>query len=307
MMHMRRYKKKLLLLVIIIGGIFLAFNGISVAKYVSSTVKDYYLKSRGFYFNSDHLGSVTTQNVDNLWDGESVEFNIRNNLNQEVISTYDIGYEVSCTVKGELSEYVACYLNGKGTNEDEGVLSSFQTCINNTGDGVDVSLLNKTECELGGYKWVYQIAKKDMYFDIVALDEGYEFSDVEVNVTVTSTYPYKKTLSGDFILHKRNIEEEEVTLDYKNYSNYGRLIISNSYPETKCVGIYWDASELVIDADMEKIPYYGTDEDGFVDEIRVEIDGKKSISYIFYKKDFAKTHNAEDFVIWESEGCDIND
>lgn len=306
-MNMRRYKKYGLILLLIVVGGFACYYGFTLAKYVSSSIWNYYLNSKGFYFSSDNLGNPTVKNVDNLWDGGSIKFNIRNNLNQEVITTYDIGYKATCTVKGDASAHVACYLNGTGTNEDEGVLSSFQTCVNNTGDQVDVSQMNKTECELGGYKWVSQIATKEMYFDIVVTDENYQLSDVEVDVVVTSTYPYKKTISGNFILHKRNIEEEAVTLDYKNYSNYDRLIISNSYSENKCVGIYWNSSELLIDANPEDFPYYGVDQDGFINEVRLRIDGQKSTSYIFYKKNLEKTHNVNDFVIWESDGCDNNE
>ena len=34
-------------------------------------------------------------------DGGSVYFNIKNNLNQTIITNYDIDYKVSCTIKGE--------------------------------------------------------------------------------------------------------------------------------------------------------------------------------------------------------------
>ena len=89
--------------------------------------------------------------------------------------------------------------------------------------------MNKTECELGGYKWVSQIATKEMYFDIVVTDENYQLSDVEVDVVVTSTYPYKKTISGNFILHKRNIEEEAVTFNASNRIHPQLLVIFISF------------------------------------------------------------------------------
>lgn len=296
---MQKYKKYIILsLLILIGGTIL-FYGLSFAKYVSNSVWDYYLQSKGFYFSSDYLAETPSQNVDNLWDGGSINFNLKNNLNENVISTYDIGYRVECTVLGDSAEDIDCYFNGTELNTQEGVLSSFQTCINNTLDEVDVSLFNKTECELGGYDWINQIAVKDLYFDLVSKNEELDLVDVVVNIKVTSTYPYKKSISGDFILHKRNVEEEKVTIDLKNYSNYDRLVVSNSYLKTKCVSINWDPDKLLLGNDEKDFISYIVDGNNYISGIKLNIDGKESKSYIFYKKDFNSIYNINDFTINE--------
>ncbi|MDD2181342.1 MAG: hypothetical protein PHW32_03120 [Bacilli bacterium] len=296
---MQKYKKYIVLsLLILVGGTIL-ISGLSFAKYVSNSVWDYYLQSKGFYFSSDYLAEIPLQNVDNLWDGGSVNFNIKNNLNENVITTYDIGYQAECSVVGDLTEDIDCYLNGTESNIQEGVLSSFQTCINNTLDEVDVSLFTKTECELGGYEWIHQIAVKDLHFDVVSQNEEITLEDVLINIKVTSTYPYKKTISGDFILHKRNVEEEKVTINLRNYSNYDRLIISNSYLDNKCVNITWDPDKLVLGNDETDFISYLVDSNNYISGIKLNIDGKESKSYIFYKKDFNAMYNINDFAINE--------
>ena len=229
----------LVMISIAVGGIICIF-GFTFAKYVSNSVWDYYLKSRGFYFSSDYLGTSTINNYNTLWDGGSVPFNIRNNLNDSVITDYDIDYRITCSVEGEAATYAECHMNGTTTHTQDGVLSSFQVCINNTDDEIDVSLFNKTNCELGGYDWTNQIAIKDLYFDVVLTDEQYELTDVTVNVTATSTAPYSKILRGNFVLHKSNVEEGRIALNFKNYADYNRLTISNSYQRFKmrkgCMG-----------------------------------------------------------------------
>jgi hypothetical protein len=105
----------------------------------------------------------------------------------------------------------------------------FKICSNTTNDGIDVSLFDETDCELGGYDWVDEVVINDLYFDVILTDINYELEDVVVNITVTSTSPYSKTISGDFILHKPSMEEDNITMDYKNYLDYDMLIISNSY------------------------------------------------------------------------------
>jgi hypothetical protein len=287
--------------VLLIVGSFLCIYGFTYAKYVANSVWDYYLKSKGFYFSSDYLDSSLVRNVNNLWDGGSVNFNIKNNLNENVITSYDINYSLTCTIIGDAASHAECHMNGTSTNTQNGVLASFQTCSNTTGDGIIVSTLNKTDCELGGYDWISQVAVKDLYFDVVLTDTNYELKDVTVNVTATSTSPYRKALSGDFVLHKTDIEENKVTMNYKNYSNYDRLIISNSYTSNKCVRITWDSNKLLINS--SEFSSFATDSNGYINEIKFNIDAKKSLSYIFYRRDFDMTYDVTEFLIEETTGC----
>jgi hypothetical protein len=300
---MRKLKRNIYLILFILIGSLICICGFTFAKYVSNSVWDYYLKSKGFYFSSDYLGSSVVKNVNNLWDGGSVHFNLKNNLNDAVITNYDIDYRVTCTVMGDASTYAACRMNGTTQNVQDGVLSSFQACGNYTGDNVDVSALNKTDCELGGYDWEDQVAIKDLYFDVILTDSNYELNDVVVNVTATSMAPYSKTISGDFTLHKSNITGPNVTMEYKNYSNYDKLIISNSYPSTKCVKITWDANKLSINALENAFSSYATDTNGYINEIKFNISGKNSLSYIFYRKNFNTTYNVSEFQLEETSGC----
>jgi hypothetical protein len=286
-----------------LGVSFLCIYGFTFAKYVSDSVWNYYLKSKGFYFSSDYLGSNVVKNANNLWDGSSVHFNIKNNLNQTVITNYDIGYSIACTIQGDAASHTECHVNGTNSNTQDGVLPSLQACVNSTTDGIDVSSYTKEDCESGNYDWVNQISTKDLYFDVVLTDVGYELKDVIVNVTVTSTAPYRKTLIGDFTLHKSTMEEDKLIMNYNNYSNYGRLIISNSYSNAKCVSVTWDTNKLLINADSTEFSSYEVDSNNYINKIKFNIGAKANLSYIFYKKDFNATYNVTDFSIEESSGC----
>lgn len=297
---MKRLKKCVLLILTVLVICFIFLYGVSFARYVSNSVLDYYLKSKGFYFYSDYLSSSSTENIDNYWDGESVYFSIRNNLNQTVMTNYDIFYTAKCTVNEEVSDYVECHLNGTDSDTYDGV---YGICVNSTGNGIDVSLLEKTDCESSGYEWDNQIMTDDLYFDIVVTDNEYELSDVTANITVTSTSPYRKILKGDFILHQKKLTENQVTMDYKNYENYDRLNISNTYSENKCVRIMWDADKLLIDTDASEFASYEVNNDGYIEAIKFTIVPKKTLSYIFYKRDVGVTHDVTDFTIEETDGC----
>lgn len=296
-------KKTIFIALIAIIGIFLITLGVSYARYVSNTIWDYYLKSKGFYFSSDYLGSTTIKNVNSMWDGNSVHFNVRNNLNQNVITDYDITYVATCTITNEASSYSECRMNGTSSNTVNGTLSSYQICVNNTGDGINVSELNKTDCELGGYEWLNQIATKDLYFDIVLTDITKELTDVVVNVSVTSTSPYSKTISGEFTLHRGDIEEEDIVSKYKNYSNYDKLVITNPSSSTKCISVSWDSNKLLLDLNSGSFSFQEVDSNGYVNNIKFNIGARDSVGLIYYKKNFELTYNIDEFTIVETEGC----
>lgn len=300
---MKKRNKYLFLGLITTACGILCFLGFSFARYVSTSVWDYYLKSKGFYFSSDYLGSKTLKNVDNFWDGESVNFNIKNNLNQTVVTNNDINYNVTCEIEGEAKTYASCNLNGTNSNELNGVLAKIETCINETEDGKDVSSLNKTACELGGYEWKNQVAIKDFYFDVDLTDEEYELTDVVVNVVATSISPYRKTLSGKFILHKNDLITNIVTMSYKNYSNYDILTVSNTHSTSKCIKITWDSAKLKIDTLNNSFSSYSTDSDGYINEIKLNIESKRNKNYRFYRDSFKTLYDINEFTLEESSEC----
>lgn len=296
-------KKKsivLLSLILVLVGVLVGVYGFTYAKYVSNSVWDYYLKSKGFYFNSDDLNLNTTKNVNNFWTGESIYFNIRNNLNDIVATDYDINYKVTCTITNEEALGAGCYINGTTSNVYEGILSTYQVCIDNENTGVEVSLLNQETCEIGGYKWENQTATQNIYFDIVNLGD---IVDVDVNIQVESTSPYRKVLSGNFLLHKVSNIDEKIDLDYINYSKYDKLVISNSYLKDKCATIIWNSSDLRIDVDRSQLIAYETDLDGYINQIKVKVPSKNTLSYHFYKRDITKSFDATAFSYQEDNEC----
>lgn len=283
-------KKKIIIFGIILITIILITSGFTFARYVSKSIWNYYLESQGFYLSSDKLSEDTSQNVDTLWDGESIHFSLTNTLNNEYGTDYDIDYTVNC-VTNNGSE---CYINGTDSSTYNGVLSTYSVCVNNKDDGVDTSSFDKTNCEINGYEWDNIPTVKDLYFDIADKD----LSEVTATITVTSTSPYTKTLTGDFILTKDKNIVGNITMDYQNYSSYDNLVISNSYDNDKCVKITWNADNLRIDSN--DFLSYQTDSNGYINEIDIKINKKNNINYKFYKVN-DNTYSTKDFNLTEIE------
>lgn len=285
---MKKSTKYLILGVVVLGGILLFTYGFSFARYVSNSIWNHYLQAKGFYFESDTLNDTV---VNNIWDGSSIYFDVKNNLNELVATEYDITYQVTCNIiESDVSSN--CYINGTNSNTYTGTLSSDFSCINETDDGVIVTDLDQNTCQMQGYRYVAVPAIRELYFDITG-----DVTDVKANITVTSISPYSKTLSSDFILHKDQSSPGDVLMNYNRLNNHNRLVITNSYNEDKCVTISWDASKLRIDEDITTFNSYQTDSDGYINQITVTIDKKNSLSYIFYEVAEA---SVDDFSITES-------
>lgn len=247
------------------------------SRYTSSNVWNYYLKSKNFYFESKELSTEGIKHSDTIWNGEKVEFSLSNALSVDKISDSDINYKVSCKVVGD--ENLKCKINGE--DEFSGTLSSYKTCENTTGDGVDTSSYTKSKCELEGYTYKTSETKKDLYFEVVSNNPDYKISKVEVLVTAISTSPYKKTLTGSYILNKETTGEGSIEKKYNSYDDYSRLIISNYYDETKCLIVNWDSSTKILDLQSSEEDLSSLDSE-YVNGMNITIPAKSNSSFIFY-------------------------
>lgn len=293
---MKNKKKNLLIFTIILGiGIFITC-GFTFAKYASNAIWNYYLTSKEFYFTSDELKEENQQNINNQWDGSSTYLTLKNSSNESNVTDYDISYKATCTIKNSSVNSSRCVLSGTNSDTFEGVLSSHEMCINKSVDGIDVSNYSKADCEVNGYEWTNKVASKDLYFDIIA---DSEVEDVTAVVTVTSTSPYKKTLTGEFIL-KKDKYQEKIQMLYHNYNNYDELVVTNSYNQKKCVNIKWDSSKLKIDYEEDKITSYEEDENGYINSINLTIPAKNNLNYKFYKLD-KNNYNTSSFTLTEKD------
>lgn len=291
-----KYKKKIL---IILGLVALVSTVLisSFARYGFNHVWNYYLESRGFYLTSDYLGN-NKKNINTLWDGGSVHLNINNYANNNLITDFDIRYDITCTVLNN-DPYV-CRINGTNNSKVSMTLSSNSRCVNNI-DSEDVSLLGKSECEMGGYEWNNLAVSQDVYFDVSTLNES-DINTANIRITVESTSPYKKTMNGTFSLFRNNQIEGEITKQIDDNELYDDLIITNSYNIRKCVLVSFDSSTRSVNKENNFISPT-VDNDGYINSFKIIIDSKANKKIRFYNKDLSINYNIDDFTISESSGC----
>lgn len=149
---------------IILGITFIIFSiGITLGRYIYNDIRDFYLASKSFYFNSDKLTPLRgIYQIDN-WSGVdtyTLTINLNNIKNNLVHAESDIEYEINYTCSNNANCSVS---------KTQGILySEKQTDYFSATISPNTTLTNKDEV------WIEIVAK--------------------------STYPYKKTLSARFIL-----------------------------------------------------------------------------------------------------------
>lgn len=185
---LKKYGKKTYILL----GILLIFllTTITYGRYIYNEVRDFYLSSKNFYFNSDKLTTnKAVYQVDN-WsavDPYTITINLNNKKNNLVHTSSDINYEISYIC----SNNILCSVNSTG-----GILYSSE-----------------------GISYFNVVMTPNSTFNVG--DEAY------IELTVKSTYPYKKTLKGRFIL-KVGKSGLSYTIDDQIGSPYFNFNITNT-------------------------------------------------------------------------------
>ena len=290
---MKFKNKKILLLIPIVLFIVLTIITTSYSKYVHNSIRSYYLKSKGFYFASENLSPTTKKNSNLSWDGTDITFTIKNNISDTEITSFDIPYRVTCEVIGNNNQ--TCNLYNTGTNTYTGTLSASSRCVNTKEDGVDVTALNKANCEIGGYTWRQEKTQKELYFNIESQNA---ITDVNVRISVESLNKYRQTLVGTYKLHKKTVLNNEIITNYENYANYDKLIITNTTNSKKCLSMSFDSTKLRLDNSVT-LKSYDTDSNNYINELEIEINSEERKELYFYKLDLNTNYTLNDLSIEE--------
>lgn len=275
---MDKSKKIMFIVLGVLVFVLFAINGLSYAKYASKTAWNYYLKTKGFYMESTVLGITNINNVNNMWDGGKVYFDINNYSNKMLVSDSDINYTVVCEIINDTRKS-RCKING-GTEIYNGVLSKYEGCINNTYEPVDPSKYTRSNCEMHGYEWVNSPATSNLYFEVE--NNNFDITDATVKITVTSTYPYEKTLIGTFKIHKVASKDEEVYMTHNSYANHEEVVITNPSSGRENVSLSFDSDIVTVDGTYEN---YELSNAGTINKIYFNMFANSSVKLIFYKND----------------------
>lgn len=279
-----RFKyRRIILIVMLIIALFPV--GVTFSKYIYDKIKYYILEANHFYFNSDKLEDKgITYNINN-WGGVdsfNIQFELNNHKNNLLTSDSDIAYDIS----------VVCD--------------------------------NDVQCSISNDSGIIYKDEKTVSYDVIVnplrvFDTG---ESVNVKIEATSSSPYVKTLSGDFVITvgKKGVSYEIVDEPFqpyfmfnitnvidkytviKEFDNYkvGDVISISTYKnlsdsnKKNCISaiitLEFDPNKVVIDTtsniiNNSEITNTFVNRVSYVSKIKFNVEATSSTSIRFYKKD----------------------
>ena len=206
----------ILLLIVLVVLIFLVPVMTSLSKYIYNAVHDYYLGSKGFYFNSDKLSANHSEfEIANNWSGAetyTITINLNSKKNDLVFAETDIDYVINYTH----SDNIECSIS-KTNGTIKGSASG----------GINEDYFIITINPAGG----------------VGLPNG---AQTWVEVEVTSTAPYESTLSGKLYV---GVGSEDISYEIMDVPGnpYLEVNITNSLDTDEDVTLEFDPNVILLD------------------------------------------------------------
>ena len=292
-----KYKKKQMLIVIAILICLISFVVI-FGRYLTNNVKDFFVRSKEFYFNSDKLSeNMSVYQIDN-WSGVddySIIINMNSSENNLKVSSYDIGYNVSY----QCTDNAICQLS-----KTEGIIpasnnaDSFNLRITpnrqlNTGDKVvveiEVNSTTKYQKTLKG-KFTLVVGKEKLTYEIT---DSKQSPYMELSLTNTLTYyVVNQAFDGYTNGDKIDIDTYLALSDQNKEKCYSAIVTISFNPEE----ILFDVTNESY-ADATNIQTTTIDGKVYINSITIPIDAISSRNLRFYKVDATRDYSCSTSVI----------
>lgn len=284
-------KKKKVIYILI--GLIIIFASISLAygRYIYNEIKDAYLATKSFYFNSDKLTtSRAIYQVDN-WsavDPYNITINLNNRKNNLIHASSDITYEVTFVC----SNNVLCSINTTGgTLMAEEITDTFNAVVTpnatfKEGDEAFIEIYVQSTSpykkKLSG-RFIFKIGKSGVTYKI---DDKQGRPYLNFNITNTIDYYLVKEAFGTY---SKNDRIDRTT--YRNLSEENKK---------KCISaqvtLTFDPNVVIFDMTntvyLKKETYTTTSINGFnyINSITFNMDSESSEFIKFYKADTNKDY-----------------
>lgn len=212
----RNRRRIIILLAILVVLVSFIGSKRSLAKYVYNAVHNYYLSSKGFYFNCDKITTNYSEyEIENNWSGAesyTITVNLNSKKNDLVFAEPNINYTVSITN----SNNIQCTLSKQtGT-----IVGSAQGGINEDYFTITVDPATGTTLTSGQSAWV--------------------------DLVITSTEPYTQVLTGRLIIETGTDDITYEIVDSED-SPYIEVNITNSLDEAKDITLQFDPTVILLD------------------------------------------------------------
>lgn len=290
---MDKQKKKLYIAIFIALLMTFVFSNRSLSRYISTTIGNYILESQNFYFNSTLLDTNTPTHSVTDWDGVNaypILIDVNNKKNDLVSTKSNITYNITV----ECPNTVVCT-----TDKQSSVIQ-------------------------------HDVKTDSYYITVTPLQAFQAGQTVTVKTTATSTFPYTKAISCNYIVGVTNYGFSYQELDQAN-QKYVELKLTNSKPfytvttafgnynvndsvsvaqyeqlsaadKAKCLGarvtLSWNPNYVLVDSNdttfinnFSNVTFQTIDGYTYANGITFEMGATSNEKILFYKVDPSQNYN----------------
>lgn len=256
---------------IVVILVVLTFTITVFGRYIYNTAREAYFVTRQFYFLSDVLTvSGSSYQYDN-WGGVNtylIEIELYSYLNAMSKLDYDLGYTITCSTSDE--DKVRIGLNSDALDAPTTMVDVIPASTNTSKVGIFVTPINPIE-------------KND---------------SVKIQVTATTSVPYQKTISCEFIIKVVTQGENTYLIEDVENRDYAILALTCANNSGAQVTLEFDPSKLRIDMNDEVFTNRIVEEDvtttingsTYVKKIVFNIGAETTKNVKFYKVDKTKNY-----------------
>ena len=283
--HKIRINKKILIVICLVVISIFPFVP-TFSRYAINGLKEFFYRSKEFYFYSDKLGENNPSFLIDNWPGVddySIIVNMNSMKNNILGASYDIDYNISYTC----SSNADCTLSKTSgtilaeTNTDFFTLTVTPNTQLNTGDEVRVSITavadsyyNKT---ITG-EFILRVGKENITYSI---DDEKGSPYLEVNITNTQSYYIVDQAFGTYNVNDRIKTDDYLQLSDQNKAKCHSAIITLQFNPRDIVLDMTNANYLnATDVKSTILNTYT-----YINEITFKVDAISSSTVRFYKTD----------------------
>lgn len=286
----KKYKREQLIIIGLLCICFISFVSV-LARYVTNSINNYYVKTREFYFNSDKLQEKSANYQIDNWSGVDdyvITINMDSIDNNLLYTTYDIDYEISYIC----SNNIICQLSKqKGTIKESTHTDFFTITITpnstfNTNDKVWVEVTAKSTT-------AYEKTLKATFTLVVGQEKlSYDIQDKEnnpyLNLKVTNTISYYQVEEQflDYKVGDKITIEQYLALEEEHKQKCYSSIVMLEFDPRKIL-LDMTNQEYINGYDVETINIGGVN---YIKGFKFKIDAISSANIKFYKVDINKDY-----------------
>ena len=282
-----KYKKLIILLILL--PLFLI--GTAAGRYVYVEIRDFYLASKNFYFNSDKLNDpMARYQIDN-WSGVDeypIIFNMNSYLNNKKFAKSDITYSVTYSCSSNLT----CQISGNygtisaNTHTDSFTITMTPNAPFNDGDEawLEVSATSTSPYRktIKG-RLTLKVGKMGVFYEIVdKVNQPY----FDLNITNTIDYYTVKTAFGTHQVGDKIDINTYLSLSEADRKKCASTIMNLSFDPNKTLLDITNSNYLnATSTTTTRINNYD-----YINGLTFKIDALSSTVVRFYKKDVTKNY-----------------